>query len=191
MGIAFAAHAGDGGALHIVARHSGEIFGDGIKRVGGQFGEYAAQAVLNVVNEVEKAATVDFKFTAAEFPVAAEQEVVAEDLALQILKGPAADEAEISHKFFPFSRISAVAGGPAAPVPGYRIGVRSEGNALSKTAIASSKNSPKYAIARRFSAPENGAHAIAMAEVTRGLRKADYVGSLPLHCMSFSFGGPA
>jgi len=115
--------------------------------------------------------------------------VVSEDLVLQFLERPAAYQKEISHKFFPLSGIGAIAGGPSAPVPSYRIGVRSKGDALPKAAITGSKNSPKYAIARRFCAPENGAHAIAMAEVTRGLCKANYVGSLPMHILCPFFAG--
>jgi len=123
-------------------------------------------------------------------PIGAQQKVIAEDPILGILESPPADQTEISHEFFPFSGIRPIPGGASAAFPSYRIGVRSKGHALPKAAITGAKNGPKDATTRRFRSPENRAHTIAVTEITRGLSKADYVGSLPMH-FSLSFWRPA
>lgn len=94
---------GDVGPFDIVSRLPGEVLRHRIEWVGGQFGEDASQTMLDIVNVVEKRAPIEMELRAAELPVGTEQEVVLKEAVLEIFECPPADQAEVSHEFFPFS----------------------------------------------------------------------------------------
>jgi hypothetical protein len=130
---------------------------------------------------VKEFTAVHLQLPAAQPPIRAQQVVDPKQAVLELLERALADQAEISHKLFPYTRIRAVAARASAAFPGDRIGVRPKGYALPKAAIASAKNGSKHAIARRFRSSEDRAHTVTVTETAGGFGKPNYVGSLPLH----------
>lgn len=84
-----------------------EIVAQGVERIGFEFGEGAAEFLFDAVHHVKEVAAVDVQFTAAEFPVRAEEKVIAEDAVLLLVQRAAADEAEVRHVFFRLSGVNA------------------------------------------------------------------------------------
>jgi hypothetical protein len=172
---------GDRGALHVAASRSNEVLAHRIERVRGQLGKNAAQTALNIVDMVEEFTAVHLQLPAAQPPIGAQQVVNPKEAMLEVFERPLADQAEIRHILFPYSRIGAVAARASATFPGDRTGVRPKSYALPKAAIASTKNGSKDAIARRFRSSEDRAHTVTVTETAGGFGKPNYVGSLPLH----------
>jgi hypothetical protein len=159
---------------------AGEIPTYWIQRVGGEFGKGSPQPLLDAINTVEEGPACDTKHSAANVIIASAEVVQSENAILGIIQHSPADQAKISHVFFPFSRIDTVARWASARLPSYPVNVRSEGPALPKAAIAGAKNGPQHAIARCFRFPENGAQTEPVAEAARGLGETNRHTAIPL-----------
>jgi hypothetical protein len=103
------------------------------------------------------------QLAATESPVRPQDKVEPEKPVFVIVQDSTANEAEVGNVLFPLARIAAPAIVAAAELERNRADVIRVSSEFPKTVETTAKNSPKYAIARRFPSVMDKAHTEALA----------------------------
>jgi hypothetical protein len=119
------------------------------QRIRLQFPEYTAKLLFNPIDSVKKRSTVDAQPPAAQPPVRAQNEVIAEQAVFEIVQTPPGNQAKIGQILLVFP---APRGGPLLAHVRFNrdpAQVRLLCGAANKAIVADAKNGPQNAIAGR------------------------------------------
>jgi hypothetical protein len=148
-----------------------------IQTIWLQFGENAPELLFDPVYGMKEITPVHAELPAAEFPVCAQQEMIAEDAKLQGIQLPPADQKEVRHILFFLAGIGSAALLAAKEFQRHRAGVSPIGDAIAKTVITCPKNRPKYAMAWQLLFFVNDTQAVSVAATASEFGKP----TVPLH----------
>lgn len=107
-----------------------------------------SELLLDAVHLVEKRAAVEIQFSAAQFPIGAEQEMILEQPVLLLIEDAPAHQTEVGNKFLILQPPNGFSLSPGIGLERHSADVFLLGSTLPKPHIASAENGPKYTIAR-------------------------------------------